>query len=216
MARKDLPKAAIADYPFWKATLLAIFVSVSISVLSSGFALITEARSHFSFRVWDILLGHISLGISLFNWWAWRPYRKNARKVRWLATLMGNFYISILLFLGAFSAWNVLLDKPWNWLANGGMAGLFVLVWMLPVISSSIAKRFQRAQDIFSLKLLRLGGPAALMILAGILGARFGLHGSTNAKMFALAFLMSLLAVGAAQYAAAYLWPYRPWAKEEK
>ncbi len=68
----------------------------------------------------------------------------------------------------------------------------------------------------FDLMLLKFGGPAGLMAMAGISGALIGLHGENLLRFWLIALLASTIGVALAQYSMAYFWPYRPWAKKEE
>lgn len=212
MSQRKLPKPSIASFPFYKALLLAIFVSMSIFLLSAGFGV--SIRGELRFTAVDVIVGIVSFGLGMSNWLAWQPRR--SYPLRWLTVLIGNIYISVLLLLVSLLYWNALLNARWSVLVNSISVGLFVVAWFLPVLSPVIAKQLSSAQDNFSLTLLNFGGPAALMIAAGILGANFGMRASMDSRIIVLAFLFSLTSVGLAQYAANSLWPYRPWAKEDE
>lgn len=211
MSQRKLPKPSIATYPLHKAMLLALFVGVMLLLLSAGFAI--PVRGELMFSATDVVGGIVSFALAVFNWLSWRPRRSYA--LRWTATLMGNAYLSFLLLLVSLSYWTLLLSSGWSAFVNIVFVGLFVIAWFLPVISSITAKRFAAMQDKISFSMLKFGGPAALMVTAGILGASFGLHSPMESKVIFLAFMFPLVSISWAQYASSYLWPYRPWAKEE-
>lgn len=168
----------------------------------------------------ELLLGSGFFPLSLWSLWAWQPKRKHARWHRWLASLTGAIYLSVLIMLGGVKSWNVLLDHPWNWMVNSTLFMLLIISWILPALSYSWAKKIAHAQDVLGLRMLSYGGVGSLMVLAGILGANLGmrLFGSGKLRLAALimAFGWPLVAVFFAQYNAERLWPYRPWAKEEE
>ncbi len=127
-----------------------------------------------------------------------------------------------MLIAGGVICWDALLAAPWNWIVNGVSIALFILAWVLPAISQRAARRIAYAQDSLSFKMLAFGGPAALMVTAGILGASFGLHGGPSAegqvdpRLVAVAVMPPIFGIGLAQYNAHHSWPYRPWQKDEE
>lgn len=159
------------------------------------------------------LLGGGWIPIGLYSIWAWRPRRKHAAWHRWIAALLAPLYFSCLFLLLALSLWNALLIWPWDGLTNALIAGVYALSWALPAMSHHVARRLERAHQRLDIALLRWAGPAVLTI-AGILGASIGLHRVYDA-VWIVSLLAPWLAVGWAQYAAAYLWDTRPWAQGE-
>lgn len=170
-------------------------------------------------RANEVLLGSGPLFLALYAYWAWKPRRKNARLHRWLQACGGVLYWSILMLLLPVTYWNALLKNPWKWVVNGILIALFITAWILPVISYSVAEKLVRMQWTFNLRILSYGGLGGLMVLAGILGASFGMNASRNGEVgsviFVIAFLFSLMALSMAQMGAETVWRYRPWAKEE-
>ena len=164
----------------------------------------------------DILLGSMWLLFGFWTRWAYQRKRKHAYWHRWLESVCIGIYITLLLLCGGIVYWNALLGKPWNLLVNAVSITLFVLMWILPTISDTSAKRLVEMQYSLDLKLLTFGTPAVLMIIAGILGVHFGMRGSLDARMLFVAFMFPVLSLGLAQYFAASLWPSRPWAQEEE
>jgi hypothetical protein len=215
MPQKKIPTPPIAGFPLYKVILLGLFGSLGISLMSVAVGI--PARGDVMLTAGDVIIGIITFALSMFNWLSWRPRR--SYKLRWIAVLVGNVYISSLLLLAGLSCWNALLNGGWRHFLNVILVGLFVIAWFLPMISSHASKRLSFMQDKLSFTLLKFGGPATLITTAGILGARFGLNGSTgstDSRIMAMAFLFPLASLSLAQYASDYLWPYRPWAKEDE
>ncbi len=205
-----------ASWPIWKSVLLVLGFSVLWISLIWIFRLplVIYRNDSPGLKTSDILLGIVWLPYLLWMRWTWKPGRKHRRWHHWIANLFASLYITLLLLCGGISYWNALLGKPWNLLVNTVSIVLFMLMWVLPALSYTVAKRLVNIQRSFDLKLLKFGGPAALMIMAGILGANFGMHGSLDGRMLFMAFLFPVLSLGLAQYFATSLWPYRPWQKE--
>jgi len=177
-----------------------------------------------SLSISELLLGSVPLPLFLYSRWAWRRRRRNAAWHRWVAKVAVCFYLSILFLLASLASWKAMLlsffpasSPVWRHVGNGILIGLFALAWALPVVSYALARRLEDAQQQLDFKLLALSGgaPAALMVLAGILGADYGLHGG-DGRIVGLALLFALCAVGGAQFWAVDLWRYRPWAKDEE
>lgn len=230
MPRRELQKPAIVSWPTWKFLLLALFAGGSITSLSWLFKAFWEPDRYIGFgsnppsfpplTIGDILLGSGLLLIPFWKRWAWQPRRKHARWNRWLAELIGAVYVCVLVLLGGTASWNILLRSPWNWVVNSALVVFLIMAWILPALSYRWSKKIARVQDTFSLRMLAYGGVESLMVLAGILGASYGMNIARNGDMrwglLAIGFLFSLLAVSLAQYNAEHLWRYRPWAKEEE
>jgi hypothetical protein len=129
-------------------------------------------------------------------------------------------YISFVILLAGMKPWNILLKPPWNWVVNGLLLALFVTAWILPALSYPLARKIRALQDAIGIKMLKFGGPAGLMVLVGILGARYGrdLHrqGKNVETLLFFGFGFPLISIFLAQYNATDFWPYRPWAKEEE
>jgi len=162
----------------------------------------------------DVLLGAGWIPIGLYSFWAWRPRRRHAQWHRWIAAVLAPFYFSCLFLLLAASLWNALLGPPWDGFIIVILTVVYVLSWALPAISYPVAKRLETGHHTLDLVLLKWGGPS-ILVIAGILGASVGLQGGDD-RFWIMAFLAPLVAVGWAQYAASYLWPSRPWAKDEE
>lgn len=217
---RTLPKPPIASWNIMRAAFLGTGLSILFTFLSWLFSSIADWARDNSFNltlsIREILAGSAFLPLSMYGYWAWRPKRKYGHWHRWIHSWLGSWYVSFLPLVGGMTYWNVLLDEPRNFLVNTVAIALFGLMWALPALSYPLAKRLLDMQYGLDLKLLKFGAPAALMIMVGILGASFGLYGSLDGRILALAFLFPVVSLGLAQYFAASLWPYRPWAKEEE
>ncbi len=123
-------------------------------------------------------------------------------------------YLSCLFLLLSASLWNALLSSPWDGLIIGLIVATYAFSWVLPAVSYPLARRLEGGHHRLDIILLRVGGPG-ILVIAGILGASVGLHSGSEA-VWIMSLLAPLLAVGWAQYAAAVLWPSRPWAQEEE
>ncbi len=223
MPRKDMPKAPVASMPLWKAVLMG----AGLGLICGFFGWLAPSVLHHGLHgrwppvsAWPAIhFGFFTL-ISIYMWWAWRPRRKHGRWLRWCGSVAFTVYLSALFIAGGVIYWDALLAAPWSWIVNGVSIALFILVWVLPAISQKAARRIAFAQDRLSFKMLAFGGPAALMVTAGILGANFGLHGGPSAegqvdpRLVVFAFALPILGIGLAQYNAHHFWPYRPWQKD--
>jgi len=226
---KRFPTPPIASFSVFKTLLYATGGSLLFVFLVWLFGGVLSPTDRGGSRDWslsisELLLGSVPLPLIFYSHWAWRPRRRNGTWHRWLVNVAGCFYVSILLLLAALASWKAILlsffpasSPVWRHVGVGILIGLFALAWALPVVSYALARRLEEAHHRLDFKLLVVSGgaPAALMVLAGILGADYGLHGG-DGRIVALALLSALCAVGLAQYWAAYLWRYRPWAKDEE
>ncbi len=205
----------VVSMPIWKVWLLGVLNSILWTFLIWLFNLIPSlylTGIPRSLSIGDILLGSVWL-VMVFSA-RWKD--KHPRWYNWMSSVFIGLYITLLLLAGGITYWNALLDAPWNVIVNTVATILFVLMWILPALSFPLARRIATAQRRLDLILLRLGGPAAVMIAAGILGANFGMRGSLDGKMLFLAFMFPVLSIGLAQHFATALWGSRPWAKEEE
>lgn len=224
---KKLEKPYILSWPTWKAMSLILGAGTTFTLFIWLLKTLWEPDRYPGFRsdppsfppltARDILLGYGWLPVYLWIRWAWQPRRKHAHWHRWLARVTGVVYLCVLVLLMGMASWNTLLKPPWNWVVNSTLVVLFIVAWILPALSYRWSKRIARAQDNLGVRML--GGVGSLMVLAGILGASFGMHTARNGEvrsgLLMIGFLSSLVAVFLAQYNAEQLWPYRPWAKEE-
>jgi len=170
-----------------------------------------DFRGGHPLTVRHILLGGMWLPIGLYSVWAWKPRQKHASWHRWIVALLVVLYPSGIMMLFGILLWDILLPGFWGKTAKVIMVAMYCMSWALPAISYPLAKRLKDKSR--TLDLIVWGGPTVL-IAAGLLGGSIGMH-SKDTRVWVLAF-SPLFAIGWAQYAAAYLWPYRPWAKEEK
>jgi len=214
---KNFPKPPVASFPIWKTILLGIGQSLIFTFLvwlfSALLPMIQGNLPDWSLSALDVLLGSVMLPITVYSRWAWQPRRKNAHWHRWIVNLSSGLYISGLLLTGAISYWNAILPLPWNVLINSLFLVMFLVAWVLPVLSYPLAKRLEEAQHTLDLYVLKWGGLSVVGI-AGIIGANIGLHSDWRSVIVAV--LFPIVAIGLAQYIASYLWPYRPWAKEDE
>jgi hypothetical protein len=166
----------------------------------------------------NILLGSGWVPIYLWLWWSWQPRRKHARWHRWLASLAAGIYLTVLILLGGISSWNTLLIHPFNMAVNGILILLLVMSWILPVFSYQWAKKLADVQDELGIRMLGCGGVGSLLVMAGILGASYGMsasrHGRVETAALIMAFAWPLVSFFVAQYNAVRLWRCRPWEKE--
>ena len=230
MAPKRLPRIRLTfrQALLWGLSLWAVITFLSW-LFKDLFGLLESSRSVSRgstppslppLTITDLLLGSGALVFSLWSYWAWRPRRKHGRWHRWLVREVGGMYISFVILLAGMKPWNILLKPPWNWVVNGLLLALFVTAWILPALSYPLARKIRALQDAIGIKMLKFGGPAGLMVLVGILGARYGrdLHrqGKNVEALLLFGFGFPLVSIFLAQYNATDFWPYRPWAKEEK
>lgn len=225
MSRKELPNPHLT---FWKTIysaggLWSIFTFMNW-IFNWVFSYVGSHGESSDFppllTTGSALMGLGWLLLFLWLWWAWRPRRKHARWHRWLASFSTVLYVSSLVLLGAVRSWNAVLITPWNAVINSLLLVLFAFVIILPVLSSQLSTKLAKAQDELGLKMLSYGSPAALLILAGTVGANYGRdasrHGNLTTATCIVALGLSLVAIFLAQYNAERLWRYRPWAKEEE
>lgn len=221
---KEYEKPVGASWPVWKIMLIGFATSVLYIFL---IWLFNSMLNQFNTGVYihpltihEILLGSGWLVLALWSRWAWRPRRKHARWHRWVQALGGVLYFSVLMLLLPITYWNALLKYPWNWVVNGVLIVLFTLAWILPVISYPMAKKLARMQWAFNFRILLYGGLSGLMVLAGILGASFGMNASRNGEVgsaiLVVAFLFSPIALAVAQMGGESAWSRRPWQKEDE
>lgn len=216
---RGIKKPSVVSMPVWKVIFGGIGGSILWVFLIWLFNFVLSMYRTGIPRpvtIGDILLGSVWLWIGFWTRWAYQVNRRHRRWHVWLESVFIGVYITLLLLCGGIAYWNALLGEPWNWVVNIVSIVLFALVWVFPAISFTFAKRITAAQDNLGLTMLKFGGPATLMIIAGTLGANFGMHGSRDSKILFIAFLFSVISIGLAQYFAVSLWPSRPWAKEEE
>ena len=210
------PRPAVASFSIWQTLLLGLSMSMLFTFLiwlMNG--LLSEAPD-WSLSFWNMFLGMMFLPWSLYSHWAWHVKGKRGDRHQWLARFIGAFYISFLLLIGGFLYWKTVFFFPWNLLVNGILVILFVMAWALPAISFPLAKRFQEMQYVFDSKVLRFGGPAILIGMAGVLGANFGLQTFGNLRSSVAALLISVVSIGLAQHFAVDLWRSRVQVKKEE
>lgn len=227
MSQKELPNPR---FTIWKYLWASLYLWAVFIFFGWLLKFVWESDKYVGFHsdpptfpsltVGDILFGSVWLPLYLWLYWSWKPGRKHARWHRWLGSLIGSIYLSILVLSGGMTSWNVLLTYPWNWIVNSILAVLLLIAWILPAMSYRWSQTISRAQDALYLRILAFGGVEGLMITAGILGANYGMNLSRNADFQSLllifAFTFPFLAILVAQYNATRLWPYRPWAKDEE
>lgn len=217
MSPKTFPKPPIASFSPGKTLFLGTGISMLFAFLIWLFrclGLLATGKRDFTLAFVDVAGGIFLLLLSFYSRWAWQPRRIHALWHRWLVNLMGSVYLSILLLLAARMFWGIVLGDSRAFVGNLILTGLFVFAWLLPVISYPLAKQLEDAQYALDWRILKWGG-LALVGVAGVIGANIGLHGGDKRPVL-LAVLFSATAIGSAQYFASYLWPYRPWAKEEE
>lgn len=224
MPRRELPKPSIASWSIWKVMGGALYLWIFFTFLSWLFNSMLHQYNTGVFvhpiTVSEILVGSGWVPWFLWSRWNWQSRRKHARWLRWLEAFSGTLYFSILMLLLPIACWNALLKNPWKWVVNGSLIALFMMAWLLPAISYSVAKKLVDMQWRFNMRILSCGGLSGLMVLAGILGASFGMNVSRSGKVgsaiLVTAFLSSPMALSVAQMGAETIWRYRPWAKEEE
>jgi hypothetical protein len=216
MSPKAFPKPPIASFSLRKTLFLGTGMSMLFTFLIWLFRHLESwaTKRDFTMAFVDVVGGIFLLPLSLYSRWAWQPRRRYALWHRWSVNLMGSVYLSILLLLAARMFWEIVLGDSRAFVVNLILTGLFVFAWLLPVISYPLAKQLEDAQYALDWRILKWGG-LALVGVAGVIGANIGLHGGDK-RFVLLAVLFSATATGSAQYFASYLWPYRPWAKEEE
>ena len=223
---KTMSKPPLASYTPAKMVVLAVGSTLGITLLIWAVDSLTTPYAgdpDLSFSIAHVLMGMIWLAAAFYSRWAWQPRRKHGHWHRWTGAFVQAVYVCILLLLASLASWKATLHSffplappVWRQIGNAILVGLFALAWALPVISYALARRLEDAQERLDFKLLALSGgaPAALMVLAGILGADYGLHGGDEGIAVG-GLLFSVCAVGLSQYWATYMWRHRPWAKDE-
>lgn len=206
-----------ASWPVWKVILAVLFTSVIFVFLIWLFnSMLRDFKGMGYFHpltMGEVLLGSGWLPLALWVRWAWSPRRKHAHWHRWLQTSGVFLYLTVLMLLLPVTYWHALLKNPWNWVVNGILVTLFVLAWILPVISYPMAKKLTDMQ--WKLNFLIYG----LVGSGSILGASYGMYAKRNGEegkaILVVALVSSFLPLFSAQMGSEYLWSRRPWAKEE-
>ena len=197
--RRD--QSPIANLRWWQTLLLATFVH-------GIFAFVLVLVPHFSLNALylGVAMATLSVIISVWNW----------RKYSWWSRLSTSLMMSLFFFAISARAWSEVFDIIWIWLLP--ILLLYILAWILPLISPSISQALWREQTAPQTRMGRafMAIVLALAPLAGVLGAGFGMYGSRFGKAGAVNVVMGVLGLSLTcvlPFATMHqLWPKRPWA----
>jgi hypothetical protein len=202
----------IADWPLWKVVLLGLAGYGPLSALLYLSSLVPPPFRPDVIAAVSILI--VTLGVFLVVWASRRP--------GWAPRAGGTALLALLFLVLGMRFWAMLLNGFWLWAVTGLFALLYVLAWLLPVVSASLSGLLWREQVApqtgFAQRLTRwtlalgLGG-------AGVIGASVGTSlvrtGGSSLAFLIAALGMSVLGVLVAQGFSHQLWPDSPWAMRE-
>lgn len=208
-------KPADVSWPLWKFVLVGLGGSI-LWIFIIWVVRVPVAIYHANPRltISDILLGSVWLLFAFWRRWAWQRGRKYRHWHNWMEGLFASIYITLLPLCGGIAYWNHALNYPWNYVVNGVLVTLFILVWAMPILSYPTAKKLSQIPWSLSGLLIPFAG------VAGSGGALFGMYAYRNGQMrlalLVMGSMLFLLAFMIASGGAQYIWERRPWAKKDE
>ncbi|NPA76349.1 MAG: hypothetical protein GXN93_01165, partial [Candidatus Diapherotrites archaeon] len=205
----NLDKPLIAQYPFWKAILFVVGLGFGVGLMA--LAVSSAVYGRLQGGVFIINFAIFIILAMVCKWGIWRYPGKYKAVIRWVGTVCFEIYMTSLFLIAGIMGLRKLLPGFWGNVIAIFLTGLFIAVYLLPILSPKKARDLSSLQDEIGLKVVLILGPST-SVLAALLGMYSARHNEEAFFLAILAILSPVIAISWAQYHAYYHWKLRPWA----
>ncbi len=205
-----LVRPNITFFSLPKMLIMSMFVSFTLGALAW---LWTKSLGFGYPKNTGFFVGAIWFVLACWNWWSWRPMRRNAQWHRWISGLAYVIYASGYFWLAGTSFWASTLPGVWKLVVVGTLVASFTLAFVCPILCPRLAQRLYKLHGTIDRNIL-----IWIIVLIGLSGVSFWFEEVLEQEYWIIftSILGPILGLGFLQFHSFEIWQTCPWMKEDR